>query len=273
MVKKRKDPPKAGTLLDFFSNSTPAKKGKLSTPTQMTTTRRKENLKLKVGVASSIPSTREVIVIDSESDDDVIVCDTTKTKGKAPDSANRPVKGKTVANTARVKSYEERVSFGEPTALLLPTANPASIEFSLRQSPCRAESNGSTMFGAAGSLLSSAGPTIVSNAPLAQTKDAVTDSFQHAADESNTIHIMDVDGEQSLPPDSLNISCTQDEVEEWGVDDEEQAALQAFDEDIDMEIIDEQLATPCGIESTTCPICRRDLSNMISLVCPILNTN
>lgn len=244
-TKKRKEPHPNITLMNFFSGADATKRAKLKTPQQLT----------HIGRQNKIVS-REIIVIDSDSDDGVHGKDSDGGGSARPDF-----------------SFEDKDTFGAPSELLRSTPQPveassnafnhAQSQFTTIPKPDQSES----MFGVSAPLLEEAffsscfslflrgwGPGDLNLArtgnQLSMTERSQSESFTR--ENASTI------GEAN----SVDDSAVCFPIGEWPVGDDELVALKFPGNSAEIgegrrEHFDEQ---------TFCPVCSTDLTGVLVLV-------
>jgi hypothetical protein len=268
--KKRKEPSQSRTLIDFFSNNAPIKKSKpQSSPPE--TDRNSENFKAP---------TPEIIIIDSDSDDH------SPKRGKGRTAAIPTAKGqRSSAERGKGTLYcakqcewkpslthaapsskpevlqDGPLTFGRPSNLLQ-----APIESSAANAEaCKKTSSGiettssASIFGVPTSLLrSSVDPAL--DPPLAKKNQGETFTGDGCTLDQDAPTPYEHLGDM---PHSIDVK-SDDEL--WGVRDDELAAIEAVDDDFEMEDVSEQLNDAPSSHSASCPVCERDLSRLLGLV-------
>jgi len=258
--KKRKEPSSSQscTLIDFFSNNAPTKKSKLQRPPSKTD-KNSENV-----------NAREIIIIDSDSDD----YSPKRNKAKEPAEGGKGSvycakqcewKPSQLAHAAPSSKLidDGLLTFGRPSTLLQ-----APVQSSVDAVACKKTSNLSgiettsttSIFGVPTSLLrSSVDPA--SDPPL---KNDHGETFMG---DGCTLDHPDVPTPyEYLGADVVDIDLTCDD-EQWGAGDDELAALKSVDDDIEMEDVSEQLNDYApSSHSASCPVCECDLSRLRDLV-------
>lgn len=261
LSKKRKEPSQPRTIVDFFSNNASTKKSKLQkTPPKTNKKKFKASL------------SREIIIIDSDSDD----CTTKRDKGKTrviPGAQKQHTspegeKGNlrclnecewkpSLARVALSKHEElhdgKLPTFGKPSALLqvpVPSStNTVEWKETLLQSSAIKATSSSSIFGAPTSLLRS--PIEPAHEVLFEGK--VSTEVGVPKPYKDLPHSIDV----------IDIDVTGDD-EQWGVGDDEVAVLEAANDQIEMEDVSEQLND--YVHPASCPVCELDMSCLLGLV-------
>lgn len=257
--KKRKEPSSSQscTLIDFFSNNAPTKKSKLQRPSK--TDKNLENV-----------NAREIIIIDSDSDD----YSPKRNKGKEPAEGGKgsaywvkqcewkPSQLAHVASSSKLID-DGLLTFGRPSTLLQ-----APAQSTVDAVACKKTSNSSgiettstaSIFGVPTSLLRSS----VNSASGPPSKNDHGETFM--ADDCTLDHPDVPTRCEHLGGNVVDIDLTCDD-EEWGAGDDELAALEFVDDDIEMEDVSEQLNDYApSSHSASCPVCERDLSRLCDLV-------
>lgn len=270
--KKRKEPSQSHTLIDFFSNNAPIKKSKLQSPPTKTD-KNSENFKT--------PAPREIIIIDSDSDD----CSPRRDKGKTPaipnaerhrSQAKRVKEALYCTKQSEWKSCLTRVTpsskpqvphdgqftFGRPSTLLqTPVHSGANTVARSRTSSDIETTSTASIFGVPTSLLrSSVGPAY--NPPLNYGEASMEDdrTFDPHNDPTSNEHVGDI---------LHSIDCKSDD-EQWDAGDDELAVLEGFDDDMTVDDVPERLHDYVqSSHSASCPVCGRDLSCLLGLVSDI----
>lgn len=260
LSKKRKEPSQSRTIIDFFSSNASTKKSKLQkTPFKPN----KKNFEASLS--------REIIIIDSDSDD----CTTKRDKGKTrvisgvqkqratPEGEKGNLRhsnecGEWKPSLARValSNHEELhddnlPTFGKPSALLqVPVQSSMNTvewkDTSLQSSVIKASSS-SSIFGVPTSLLRSAVGT--AHELLFEGKVSTEVGVpKPCKDLPHSIDVIDIDFIV--------------ENEQWGVGDDEVAILEAANDDTEMEDVSEQLNDRVYPAS---PVCEPDTSHVLGL--------
>ncbi|OAX41249.1 hypothetical protein K503DRAFT_524794 [Rhizopogon vinicolor AM-OR11-026] len=268
--KKRKEPSngQSRTLVDFFSNNAPTKKSKLRS------SRPKPD---KNSVDFNTPSTREIIIIDSDSDD----CSPKGDKGRSPEIPNA---GRTLycakqcewkpsfthvapSSKHEVLRDDGPLTFGRPSTLLqAPFQSNANAVAGKKASSGIETTSTASIFGVPTSLLRS------SVDPAHDPSHATYDHEKTFTGDAYTLDYTDVPtpnehlGGIPHSTDVIDIDFNYDDGL-WSAGDDELAVLDSVDDNIEIDDVSEQLneyRTPS--HSASCPVCECDLSRLRGLV-------
>jgi hypothetical protein len=258
--KKRKDPSQSRTIVDFFSNNSSTKKSKFQNPPPKTN---KKDFKATLS--------REVIIIDSDSDDGTTKRDKGKTRvipcakqHTSPEGEKgnlrcsnecewKPSLTRVALSNHKELQDDELPSSGKPSALLqVPVQNTVEWKETLLQSSVIEATSSSSVFGV---------PTLLLRSSVEPAHELLFERKVSAevgvptpySDPGNIPHSIDV----------IDVNFTGDG-EQWGVGDDELAILEAANDDIEMEDVSEQL-NDC-VHPASCPICELDISRLLGLV-------
>lgn len=256
-AKKRKEHPSNRTLLDFFSNADAIKRARVSTRQELAPSVRSTNLKA---------ASREVIVIDSDSDDDV------PGRGDRERNARRSFKTGVFGDSQSLDSgtstparTEDKDTFGMPSELLLPISlrsEASSNRFQPHEhSPIVLKPDHSeSMFGISAPLLE---PTSVSSYfwALCGLRDGlnITYTGNQLTERSQTNlaahNSMSTWGDSNDPTAEFPIG-------EWAVGDDELVSLEALGNGAEAEEVEGEPSD----EGCFCPVCGISLTGILGRV-------
>ncbi|KAH7881772.1 DNA repair metallo-beta-lactamase-domain-containing protein [Phlebopus sp. FC_14] len=265
-AKKRKEPPKIGTLLDFFSNPTSSKRKRIHPPRPQTKGKGKANL----NVAPSC----EVIVI-SDSDDDLKTGSVSGSRERIVEPSRQQKAGVPACqlpHTVKTGTTEDNdcpITFGNPSALLNPVDH-SNLESLSRPTlcpltlECNTLEHSSTIFGAASTLLQS--PSDDSSAALSSDGEkeikiplACGSLSEHHPGDTLLSDVSYINSKGSA------IASKFDGVfEEWAAGDDEILELEVLGQEINLDSGYDENTFPgqTSKEHVTCPVCSARLPGM-----------
>ena len=253
--KKRKEPPPNRTLLDFFSGADAIKRTRVRTSQQ-----------LVPGVQQTKVASREIIVVDSDSDDRVHGKENGNRSARLDRRAGVSEDPQSLNSVTSTSTHaEDKDAFGVPSALLRPP-NPC-VEVSSngshthQQSPTAPKPYSESMFGFSAPLLEE-----ISTSSYFWTLCGVGNSLNPSCTGSQSTErsqTNSVDHKNiSTRVNSANDPIVEFPIGEWAVGDDELVTLGVLDNSAAM---DEDEGEPSD-EQRFCPVCGIDLTGILILV-------